>query len=405
MVQRAILSQKLVDQAEIPASKNEHWIADTKQRGFGLRLWRNPRGQVKKAYCIRTTNSVGKSIRKTLPLWLAKFEFQREKWWDIQFEKRHSPTMGECIEIARNWAQDQIDIAKGRPTLHQEEEAQKYLAKKRAEALSLEGALQKVVDAMETHGLSQPYRDRIDKLVGLHLPSYLGEKSICDVTLDDVRNILRSPSLTPGNLRLLRPIIGRALDIPNRFGTHTQTSSYHFRRLSDELAQGTAMPEQLQNWEPVKFENFITYLESSQEKWQQAYCLRLYLEFYVPLTLVMSARWIDIGEYLHTPQWGQNPQPKRRVVWMCHDASWKWQAIRPTTERVLVKCLERCRKEFEDSEFLFPSQYGRTVEHIRSVDHVWREAIHKFNLTYISPKQFKTAFRETHPWFGLDFDW
>jgi hypothetical protein len=51
MVERRLLTEQFVREVRPPAT-GERWIADTKQRGFGLRLWATS-GGAGKAFGVR----------------------------------------------------------------------------------------------------------------------------------------------------------------------------------------------------------------------------------------------------------------------------------------------------------------------------------------------------------------
>jgi hypothetical protein len=63
MVERRLLTADFVNRAT-PPDLGERWIADTKLRGFGLRLWRTSSGEGK-ALAIRVVDTEGRSIRRT----------------------------------------------------------------------------------------------------------------------------------------------------------------------------------------------------------------------------------------------------------------------------------------------------------------------------------------------------
>jgi hypothetical protein len=67
MIERAILTKKFVDFAQQPKS-GKTWIADTKLKGFDLRLWSTKSGG-NRALSIRVLDSNGKPIRKTFDAW------------------------------------------------------------------------------------------------------------------------------------------------------------------------------------------------------------------------------------------------------------------------------------------------------------------------------------------------
>ena len=59
MVHRALLTPRLVREADLQKD-GEHWIADTKVKGFGLRIWSTKSGR-RKAFALRVSEPKGKS--------------------------------------------------------------------------------------------------------------------------------------------------------------------------------------------------------------------------------------------------------------------------------------------------------------------------------------------------------
>jgi hypothetical protein len=66
MVERRRLTPEFVHSVT-PPERGERWIADTKLKGFGLRLWATRSGG-NKAFAVRVLNANGHSIRKTFNL-------------------------------------------------------------------------------------------------------------------------------------------------------------------------------------------------------------------------------------------------------------------------------------------------------------------------------------------------
>lgn len=331
-----------------------------------------------------------------MPYWEAYHGFRQEHWWDFRRGDRQDPTLGELIEFARRWAHDEIASIKGRPALAEEDAAQKELARRRIEGLTLAGAAKAVLRGMDGRGLSQVYRDRLDKLFSRYVPTEVATKNVCDVSMDDIASLLSS--LAPGNLRLLRPFLGQTLDIPGRFGIRPAASSYEFRSLSDHLTQAPDVPRQLRNWARDDYVSFVSELEQERDRWQQAYCLRLFFDFHAPLAQVLAARWDQLWEVNH-----HGGKGNKHYQWRYKEAPWKFESIRAPQVELVRKCLAWGKEEFGDTPYWFPSRHGRHFEHIRAVDHVWHAALYKRRLRYLSPREFRKALRATHPWFGYDF--
>ena len=398
MVERARLTKSIVDRAE-PPIRGESWIADTQQRGFGLRLWRSPNGEAGKNYCVRVSDPRGKGVRRSLTYWEGYHLYRNQHIWD--FDYRVPPTVGDLIEIAREWARDAIDEIKERPTLRQQDAAQKAAGKQRAAALTLTNAVRAVISTLRQDGLSQAYCDQLDKLYSVNVPKNIGDKAACEVALDEVIEVLDATK--PGNLRQLRPLLGRALDIPRRFGVRSAASSLRLRYIGRTVSNESDLPPQLKNWSQDKFTSFVETFERYEEKWQQAFCLRFYLQFHAPLSQVMAARWDNLYESIYQPFLGADQPPRKQLVWKYVERWGRHEILRGSLLELLRTCRDRGESEVLGSSYWFPSRLGRTVGHIRSIDHVWRGALHQHGLRYISPRLFRTAFHGVVPLFG--FEW
>ena len=400
MVERATLTQRLVDEAE-PPERGEKWISDVRQKGFGLRLWRSPKGEPRKAYCIRVSDAYGNSTRRTLDIAYARY-LLREESWEFRSGRRSDPPLGELISIARRWAHDELAKIKGMPTLQEEQLKQKKLGMRRAQALTLGRAAEYALRGMAERGVSQKYRDRIDKLFSTHIPASMAAKNICKVTLKDISQIFNSTSLKPGNLRILRPFLGQLLDMPARFGVWPKMTSYRFGRVP-KLEKRASRSEQIGAWTEKDYAEFFQRLETEEEKWQQAYCLRIYLSCSAPITRVMAARWDEMWVVKHEPSFLRRT-PSKSLRWQ-YRPDWRGvQPMRGVCAEIVRKCFEKCQSEFPNTPYLFPTGFGRRVEHIRSIDHMWRLALHAHKLRYVSPRVFRLTFNEALPWYGFNWE-
>jgi len=98
MVQRRLLTTDFVNNV-LPPKKGELWIADTKVRGFGLRLFAS--GGEGKSFCVRTTDEAGMVVRKSF-----------SKDWRYHWARRNvqaEPRLGDLLEQARDWARREIE--------------------------------------------------------------------------------------------------------------------------------------------------------------------------------------------------------------------------------------------------------------------------------------------------------
>lgn len=369
MVQRAILSKTIVDSFEAPM-RGEAWIADTKLRGFGLRVWRSPSGAPKAAFSVRTTTSEGRSIRRAVPAWTCRSR-HRDQHHDLYWEDPlYEPSLGELTTIAREVARDIIDVLKERPTLREEDDAEKRRTQLRVGNYTFGKAASVVIEGLRRAGRSKRYCDRLDKLFFTHVSKELRTKALVRVTKRDVARVLSRRSLSVGNMRVLRPLIGRCLDLPDRVGIRGKFRTWQLRKLE---IHGRRPNENI--WPESRVAEFRSYLRA-HEYWQQAACMEVYLETGIPLAVLRRAKAEDIYD----------------VKYRRHDQEWTAVELHLGNSRkhraridapildLLMTCNERCLEEFEESSYLFPSPVKARIDHIKSCDHVWNDARTKFRL-------------------------
>jgi hypothetical protein len=356
MVERAVLTKKIVDEAKAPL-KGERWIADTKVRGFGLRVWRNRSGGIGKGYCVRVRDDEGHPQRRTFVPWTDV------GWHDLRgLYLDESTTIGDFSEFARQWAIDQIDLLKGRLTLEQEMRENQEAIGQQLGRTPLDRAMQAYIRGRRSDGLTLGYLDRIDKLFSRFVPRDVRAMPISAITSEMITSVLESRDLSPGNLRVLRPVLR---DLFRRY------RNIHWgRNVADDAstslvpmgsADWPATSTRLPVWEEEQFRTMFKWLESSADYWQQRLCLSLFMRVYnVPMTSAMAARWDQFylvkidrssfspGEQQELPAWYWGLRP------------WKRHVFR-TREDDLLDALWRTRSA---SNFLFPSQFGRGTEHI-----------------------------------------
>ena len=388
MVDRAILTQIIIDEAEAPIS-GERWISDTHQKGFGLRIWRAKNGETRKAYCIRAVDQQGRAVRLTMDYVPAWSELYRRRSWRYREGQQNDPTLGELIEYARRWAHDELAKMRGTATLEEEDAAQREIGKRRAAGLTVRQTADIILRGMAGRGLSEAYTDRIEKLFSNHVPTAVAGKLTCEISRDEVAGILNSSRLAPGNLRILRPFIRQVLDVPWRLRAKPKVAPHHIDEIVDPI-DGPQLSA-LRTWTEGHYNALFKLLEAEQDKWQQARCLRLYfLSLHCPLSRLMAAQWDQV--------WTTKYGSRTGVRWKYSDRRGGWDSFRSKGEQIFRECLRRGQTEFGENEFCFPTRFGRKVAHIRSIDHVWRQTLSSSDLPYVSPRAFRRAYRDAHPW-------
>lgn len=412
---KAHLTKSLVDNAEAPI-KGESWIADTKIRGFGLRLWRNSNGTAKKSYALRIKGLEGKSIRKTFSPYLAQREIWEKERWDewpkinnnTEYFTPDNISLGQLIHSARKWAQDEVDKIKGRKlygngftkivriTLDEELKQQNSQLQTRIQSYTFRKAKEIQLKRMKTRGVSQTYLDRLDGVFETYIPLELKTKNLFKIQKDEVRNALLAIDKI-SNLKMLRPFIGQILDLPIPFGLRCQVSSYHMREISTpERAGQHSIIEK-----PKQLKSLFEYLEKEEDKWQQAYCLRLYFLMTAPMSQIMAARWdqLQVNTYSR----------RSDGAFLFDGLDWvygkKWSSSEPIRTigfELLVKSKRRIKEQFAKSQYWFPSPSKHHEDnHIKSVNILWEQCLRDLKLEYITPKNFRTEYHEKR-YFQLD---
>ncbi len=417
---KVFLTKQAVDNA-VPPSKREYWISDTKIKGFGLRVWRSPNGSVKKAYALRVKDLNGKSIRKTFNHYWAQHEIWESERWERRINHwtgsgQNNPssmlediTLGQTIQAARKWAQDEIDKINGRMlygdngftkvariTLKQEIKQQEESLKRRIKTYSFSKAKDIQLQRMKTRGVSQNYLDRLDKVFEQCVPNELKSKNLFDVQKSELTKTLMSVAKV-SNLKMLRSFIGQILDFPQSYGLRCKASSYNMRQIN--TPEYDAISPIIEN--PEKLKALFKYLEYEEDKWQQAYCLRLYFLMSAPMSKIIAARWDQIRINRYTRRC-DGAHLFDGLDWVYGETWRSFERIKALAFEILLRSRSNIAKEFSESEYWFPSPSGHHQgDHIKSTNVLWEQCLEELNLDYVSPKTLR---REYHAkrYYGLD---
>ena len=351
MVERHLLTANFVD-AATPPDHGEQWVSDTKLRGFGLRLWRCARGEGK-AFAIRTIDKTGRSIRRT-------YDAEARNEYFLFGGPR--PTLGAVVDRAREWAEDELCRAKGKPTLLEEEQALRKRIDKRLSKLTLDNLVQARFRGMEIRGLSEKYRLTIDKLYHQHVPANVRRTKISAIRPRVLNKIYRALREKPGVVRTLRAFLGQIINDMEFHSIPLSRAFYFARQFSAVSAPTSQHSFDGAAWVPEEvFDRIFVSLDHNREEWIQARFIRLLFEFNVPADRLMRAEWNHIAENYWYP-WLEN----ERKYWWRHA-----RLIDDTITPLLKELRDRTRQEFSDSTFLFPSRLSSTG-HIRTFETAWR---------------------------------
>jgi hypothetical protein len=258
----------------------------------------------------------------------------------------------------------------------------------------------------QLEGLTEAHLDRLDKLFSRYVPKEVQQTPIKEVAPKALRAIFENASLSPSNLRVLRPLLK---DLFRRYQVFAGGSNAAEKAadLLPVIGYGD-WPEKskyLPVWTESKFQNFFKWLlEKNDDYWQQALCLRLFFRVdQVPLTTALSATWDQFYMVNVSRSFGSN-QTEKKPAWYWSDKHWLRHVFRDSDLPFIAELLRRQ----SPSPYLFPSPHGRSVGHIRTVDHVWRNALAEFKLPYASPREFKSHYKALNlekGWWTKELPW
>jgi hypothetical protein len=135
-------------------------------------------------------------------------------------------------------------------------------------------------------------------------------------------------------------------------------------------------------------------VESEEELWQAAFCIRLFFEFHSPVARVLGARWDQIdGEYWY-PYF-----PDEKVYW--YESR---ERIDSVAASLLKKIRERNRVDFPESVFWFPRPSAPATRCISSVYLMWRKALVDSGMPHCPLWEFARSYRDPNcPSYMLGF--
>jgi hypothetical protein len=151
----------------------------------------------------------------------------------------YRPALGELAQIARELARDRIDALRGRPTLEQEKQAQIQRVQRRVGNYKFKKAAEIVIRSLRSDGRSKRYCDRLDKLFFMHVPKPIQDRALLRVTLKDVSKILSKRTLSPANMRVLRPLLRRCFELADSVDARAKTRPH---QVSDMILERSDQP-------------------------------------------------------------------------------------------------------------------------------------------------------------------
>ena len=406
MVERAYLDKQLIDSSE-PPEKGERWISDTAIKGFGLRVWRNAKGEVGAAYCVRASNPEGKSIRRSLSYWDCQaFHISLlDPWESWQYRETYNPdeTLGDLVAAARIWATDTINgIKRKAPTraeiaaeIQEEERKHQDALLKRLSSYTLEKSSDVIIQGSRARGLSEEYCIRIDTLFHRYVSNKIKNTHTHKITTEDFAEIFRSNDLSKSNMKALRSHLRRCLEISDSNGLRTATRPSQLIELAAGAIKDRPIGTIFENWSRHDQEMLLNWLIKHERHWQQSLCLLFYLESSLPLSRLLKTTWKQCGLTL-TDNIEAISTNNNIVISL--GRRWRLRhSLDAHGVRALTACQQRNLEAGISKDFLFPSaaKTNRSF-HISSVQTILHALKRKFNLPDFSIFELKEDWQQSN---------
>jgi hypothetical protein len=343
-------------------------------------LWATKQGG-NKAFGIRVANAEGRLVRKTFDLkeaWRTRFDFA---YCGIE----NVNGLGDYLDEAREWARDQVDGEKARPTVRDEHSRDVESAGGLVAKMTFGDAARSLISGMRANGRSERYVDRLDKLFSNQVSPKLQNIRLDRLTAKPLARCLVNVKLPAGNIRILRSFIGQIFERAGNFrgpllGLREELAE-EFRKQWDK-SYDVRYPE-LRKLKDKHFQKIFKRLESEEEFWTSALCIRLFFEFHSPLKRVLRGRWNQIDGDHWYPYF-----PSEKVLWFeCRER------IEDASKNLLAAISKRGADEFGTSPFWFPS-LSNPARCTSSVDLMWRKTLADCRMQFYPLREFARSFRE-----------
>lgn len=376
MPQKRLLTPDFVDR-QCPPDQGEVWIADTMIKGFGLRLWATASGG-NKAFCFRGKGMQGIPTRRT-------FSIDRHLDGFDHFLYDGLP-LGRYLEIARRWAIDcKVAINNGKGLSQTELFYLDYL-QRRADNNKINGiefgrAARAILKGFWLQAKKKDYIKKRSKYFKKYISVELQKKPFKSIDPKDIAECF--DGLLPGQSHylILRNFITRVYEEVSYF-------DYEYRPLNKQFLKQVAIvrdrnlklrlsDQSIFNLDTLH--RVKAYLMAEEKKWQQACCIRMFLEVGSSLSRVMQAKWSQIID-------------KKWYPYLPHEHDYWYECaeeISPALEDILLDVKQKSMA----SDYFFPSDYSRSVPHIKSIDTVWRHCLYDLDLPYISLVTFRRRWK------------
>ncbi|MEM6588501.1 MAG: hypothetical protein AAF641_08650 [Pseudomonadota bacterium] len=400
MVRRCLLTEDYIDNLAAPQS-GEIWIADTRVRGFGLRIWssKNSNGS---AFAIRVSDTKGRSVRKTFDPWKHGRQSFALHWAfrDPPIDENGHIKLSAFLEPARDWARTEIGRLKGRlpseeelTAAEMEHEEMLSSARNYIKTKTLGEICDKVLNPnySASRGWTEEYADRLAHA----FYQFDREANVRNITFSELEDgrltdLIEGSTLSPGNLRHLRSLLNVVLWNVHNTGGPVIGNVFPGSRGLQTRSRSSVLDE----FELGDYQEIIEGARHHCEDWRASTCIELCFYFWAPISRVMSGRWIQIRNGRWYPY-----SSNELSTWR-----YRWSNIDAPEFDCLMRAYQAADTEDVLSDFFFPSPLNSTKP-ISNIDRSWALLLRKLGLPNISLKQCSTRYRRKYPfltWPDLD---
>lgn len=392
MPKRAFLTSEFIKALE-PPSCGELWIADTKIKGFGLRVRIGTDGTPVKSFCVRYVDENQRQRRKTFKSPTNPYQF----WVRYQKRPTESDLLDAEMEAAREWAlacqHDRRDFLRNTPTYNVDKIWQAEIIRNRYKDISLGRAIELLLAGMKSRGKPDPQIDRL-RTVFYKYVSEISELPISKISTSELSKVFCNSNLSDQNLQILRPFLGSVF--LHKMVPRSTRLIFREARLIAKKNRQTRVTSTISNWEFADYREFFSIILGHEEYFSQALCILLYLDSTrSPLTSAMAARWGDfslVAPSKNVHLCGLLGRTKEFLRWKFGPRRWDFENLDDFTSEALIEYRTGISQKPEPNEYIFKSSPGKDNLHIRTVDYVWRSSLRKIGLSYLTPRQFRLGY-------------
>ncbi|MEM9394049.1 MAG: hypothetical protein AAGA38_09335 [Pseudomonadota bacterium] len=384
MVQRRLLTVDLLRDLELP-TRQEYWIADTKVRGFGVRVWASD-GTARFNYAVRKSDPSGRSVRRSLNL--DALRVLHYDPWNFSFLDRD---LASFLPEARHWAQ--LEIAKITGRIESDEAldaARKADAEYRewvgryVSELKLTRCVELVFRSAKYRGWTEEYEDRLWRAYwAFDKATKAGDLTIGQLENGVLANKIETAPIGFGNVRLLRSLLRIVAE-----NVHALKGAQRWRLLPSHLDPNASPKEEaaefLENLDGEDFDAFLEKLRNMDASWQSKLSIELAFLFSTPFSRVLRGRWSQV----HEDRWYPYDPDERKYG-------------RYISERIAGRSAE-CLKLAQDfnktgSDYWFPAESNPNVP-IKNIDRTWNRALRECDWPEMPLGFVSKFFSQAHFW-------